>query len=185
MRRFMGEQRLLERQPAAKAGEAAIGIGDCEEADRQLDRAEQLRPIYRLQAESLREKAWVDLQQQAAPLVGAGRYAQAIPIYEKANIIYRERPEVMLALGHLYGREGKDDRALANLDSAALIIQDSAKLASVDSVTAADWKVRLDATEATRAVLLAHVGRDEESIGAFRQLVRKYPDDIRYKWNLA
>ncbi|MCG6957637.1 MAG: carboxypeptidase regulatory-like domain-containing protein [Gemmatimonadetes bacterium] len=171
--------------PHLQAGEAAIGVGDYEEADRQLVTADRLRPLYQLRTESLRKKAWVDLQQQAAPLVSAGQVEQAIPIYEDANAIYRERPEVMLVLGQLYAQEGKDDRALANLDSAAFIIQDSAKLASVDSVTAADWKVRLDATEATRAVLLAHVGRDEESIGAFRQLVRKYPDDIRYKWNLA
>ena len=171
--------------PHLQAGEAALGVGDYEAADKQLDMAEQLRPLYQLQTESLRRKAWVELQQQAAPLVSAGQYEQAIPIYENANTIYRERPEVMLLLGQLYAQEGKDDRALANLDSAALIIQDSAKLASADSVTASDWKARLDATEATRAVVLAHVGRSDESIVVFRKLVRAYPDDIRYKWNLA
>jgi tetratricopeptide (TPR) repeat protein len=171
--------------PRLQAGEAAIGVGDYEEADKQLDRADQLRPIYQLQTQSIREKAWIALQEQAAPLVSAGQYDQAITIYESANIIYRERPEVMLALGQLYGQEGKNDRALANLDSAALIIRDTAKLASVDSATAADWKKRLDALEVTRAQALSQAGRYDESIAEFQKLVQRHPEDIGYRRSLA
>lgn len=171
--------------PRLQAGEAAIGVGDYKEADEQLNMAEKLRPIYQLQTQNIREKAWVALQRQATPLVRAGQVDRAITRYEDANIIYRERPEVMLALGQLYSQEGKDDRALANLDSAALIIQDSSKLASVDSVTAADWKSRLPALKVTRAQVLAHADRYDESIADFRKLVQAYPDDLRYKWDLA
>jgi tetratricopeptide (TPR) repeat protein len=171
--------------PRLQAGEAAIGVGDYKEADEQLGMAEKLWSIYQLKTQNIREKAWAVLQQRAAPLVSAGQYDQAIPIFEKANIIYRERPEVMLALGQLYGQEGKNDRALANLDSAALIIQDSAKLASVDSATAADWKNRLDALEVTRAEALSQAGRYDESIDEFRKLVQKHPDDIGYRRSLA
>jgi len=171
--------------PRLQAGAAAVGAGDYEEADKQLEMAEALRPIYQLKAQSIREKAWVALYKQAKPLVSTGQYEQAIPILENANIIYRERPEVMLALGQIYGHEGKNERALANLDSAALIIQDSSKLTSVDSATATDWKGRLDALDVTRAEVLAQAGRYDESTVEFQKLVRKHPDDVGYRRSLA
>jgi tetratricopeptide (TPR) repeat protein len=171
--------------PRLQAGEAAIGAGDYKEANKELTIAEKLRPLYQLQIPSMREKAWFALYQKAAPLVQAGKYQEAIPIFEDANTMYRERPEVMLVLGQLYGQMHEDDRALANLDSAKLIITDSTKLASVDSATAADWKQRLDAINVTRAEVLADAGRYDEAVTAFRDIVAQHPDDITYKRNLA
>lgn len=171
--------------PRLQAGEAAIGAGDYREADTQLKTADRLRPIYELRTRTIREMAWFALYGQARPLLDAGQYDRAVPILENADVIYRERPEAMLALGQIYGQEGKDDRALANLDSAAMIIQDSSKLALVDSATVADWKARLDAVEVTRAEVLAHAGRYDESIDAFREVVRKHPDDVDDELKLA
>jgi tetratricopeptide (TPR) repeat protein len=171
--------------PRLQAGEAAIGTGDYAEANKELTMAEKLRPLYQLKTASIREKAWFAMYQKAAPLVQAGEYKEAIPVFEKANMIYRERPEVMLVLGQLYGQMHQDDRALANLDSAKLIINDSTKLASVDSATAADWKQRLDAINVTRAEVLADAGKYDEAVAAFQDLVKQHPDDITYKRNLA
>lgn len=167
------------------AGKAAIGAGNYVEAAKQLDMAQKLRPLYQLQIPRMREKAWYDLYQKAAPLVSAGKYKEAIPIFEDANAIYRERPEVMLVLGQLYGQEHQDKRALANLDSALLIIKDSTKLANVDSATAADWKNRGQAIELTRAEVLADAGQYEKAVDAFRSLAQEHPDKIAYKRDLA
>jgi tetratricopeptide (TPR) repeat protein len=171
--------------PRLQAGEAAIGVGDYEEANKQLTMAEKLRPLYELQTASIREKAWIALYSEAAPLVNQGKYQEAVPIFEKANEIYRERPEVMIVLGQIYGQLHEQDRALANLDSALLIINDSTKTAQMDSATVADWKQQGETIPITRAQVLADAGRYDDAIAAFRDLAQKYPNEISIKRNLA
>ncbi|MCG6956266.1 MAG: tetratricopeptide repeat protein [Gemmatimonadetes bacterium] len=171
--------------PRLQAGEAAIGVGDYLEANKQLTMAEQLRPLYQLQTASIREKAWIALYSQAAPLVNQGKYQEAVPIFEQANEIYRERPEVMIVLGQIYGQLHEHDKALANLDSALLIINDSTKTESMDSATVADWKQQAETIPITRAQVLADAGRYDEAITAFRDLAREHPNEISIKRNLA
>ncbi len=166
------------------AGEAAIGAGDYQQADTYLDRAEKLRPIYTLETEGIREQAWLDLYNKAAPLVSGGQYEEAAQIFEKANAIYDQRPEVMITLGQIYAQLREHDKALENLDRADSIIH-SDKIEQVDSATAASWKESGEAIPLTKASVLADAGRFEEAAAIFRQLHQQDPNDVEMARNLA
>jgi tetratricopeptide (TPR) repeat protein len=166
------------------AGVAAIGAGDYQQADAYLDRAEKLRPIYQLETEGIREQAWLDLYNEAAPLVTQGQYAEAARIFENANAIYDQRPEVMITLGQIYAQLREHDKAIENLDRAQALI-DSDKMQEVDSATAASWRESGEAIPLTKASVLADAGRFEEAAAIFRQLVAKDPDDVEMSRNLA
>ncbi len=166
------------------AGVAAIGAGDYQQADTYLDRAEKLRPIYQLETEGIREQAWLDLYNQAAPLVSQGQYAEAAQVFEKANAIYDQRPEVMITLGQIYAQMREHDKALENLDRAQALI-DSDKMQEVDSATAASWRESAAAIPLTKASVLADAGRFEEAAAIFRQLHEQDPNNVEMARNLA
>jgi len=166
------------------AGEAAIGVGEYEQADQYLDRAETLRPIYTIETEGIREQAWLNLYNQAAPLVQQGDYEGAAKIFEKANAIYDQRPEVMITLGQIYAQLREHDKALANLNKADSIIH-SEKINEVDSATAANWRESGQQIPLTKATVLADAGRFEEAATLFRQLVAEDPNNVELSRNLA
>jgi tetratricopeptide (TPR) repeat protein len=168
-----------------QAGIAAMGLGRYTEADSHLDRAEQLRPIYQLETEGMRERAWIDLYQQAAPLVNDGDYEGAAAIFEDANAIYDKRPEVMITLGQIYAQLQETDKALENLNRAEALIADPAMAEEMDSATVASWKEQGADIPLTKASVLATAGRYEEAVGLFEQLVAENPSDITLKRNLA
>jgi tetratricopeptide (TPR) repeat protein len=168
-----------------QAGTAAIGLGEFAKADGFLDRAEELRPIYSLETEGMRERAWINLYQEAAPLVNNGDYEEAAAIFEEANAIYDRRPEVMLTLGQIYAQLREHDKALANLDAAMKIINDPEMASEMDSATVASWKESAADVPLTKAGVLADAGRFEEAVGLFEELVIQNPADIGLKRNLA
>lgn len=168
-----------------QAGIAAMGLGRYTEADAHLDRAEQLRPIYALETDGMRERAWINLYQEAAPLVNTGDYEGAAAIFENANAIYDKRPEVMITLGQIYATLGDADKALANLDRAEALIADPAMAEEMDSATVASWHEQAADIPLTKASVLASSGRYEEAVGLFEQLVAANPSDIGLKRNLA
>jgi len=166
------------------AGEAAIGAGEYEQANTYLDEAEKLRPIYQLETEGIREQAWLDLYNKAAPLVSAGQYEEAIPFFEDANTIYDQRPEVMITLGQIYAQLREHDKAIENLDRAQALI-DSDRMQQVDSATAVSWRESAEAIPLTKASVLADAGRFEEAAAIFRQLHQQDPNNVEMARNLA
>jgi tetratricopeptide (TPR) repeat protein len=168
-----------------QAGIAAMGLGRYQEADTHLDRAEELRPIYMLETDGMRERAWISLYQEAAPLVNAGDYQGAADIFENANAIYDKRPEVMITLGQIYAQLQETDKALENLNRAEALINDPAMAEEMDSATVASWHEQAADIPLTKAGVLAAAGRYEEAVGLFEQLVAENPDDITLKRNLA
>ena len=171
--------------PHLQAGIASIGLGEYEQADGFLDQAETLRPIYTLETEGMRERAWINLYQEAAPLVNSGEYEGAAEIFEKANAIYDKRPEVMFTLGQIYAQLGEHDKSIANLDHAVAITNDPAMTENMDSATVANWKEQAAEVPLTKASVLASAGRFEEAVGLFEQLVAANPSDISLRRNLA
>jgi tetratricopeptide (TPR) repeat protein len=166
------------------ASMASMGLDDYEDADTYLTRAEELRPIYTLETEGIREQAWINLYQQAAPLVNAGQYEEAAEIFEKANHIYDRRPEVMLTLGQIYAQLRRHDESLANLDRAMEII-DSDIAQEMDSATVASWNEQAETVPLLRAQVLADAGRFEAAAVAYRALVAENPTDVSLARNLA
>ena len=171
--------------PQLQAGRATMGLGRWQEADAYLDRAEALRPLYSLEIQPMRERAWINLYQEAAPLVNEGDYEGAAVVFEKANAIYDQRPEVMITLGQIYAQLRRHDEALANLTRAEAIIHDSARVAEMDSATVASWRELGAEIPLTKAQVLADAGRFEEAVGIFESLVQANPSDITLKRNLA
>lgn len=168
-----------------QGGTAAIGLGRYEDADRFLTRAEELRPIYSLETEGMRERAWLNLYQEAAPLVNSAEYEAAAAIFEQANFIYDQRPEIMLTLGQIYAQLREHDKALANLDRAVAVINDPDRRAAMDSATVAEWEEQAATVPEIKASVLADAGRFEEAVGLFEELVRNNPDNLLYRRNLA
>ncbi len=166
------------------AADAAIGLEDYEAANRYLTRAEELRPIYTLQTTGLREQTWLRLYEEAIPLVNAGDYEGAAEVFEGAHAMYKERPEVMITLGQIYGQLREHDRALELLAQAQEII-DNADPAVTDTTIINSWVEQGANIPLTRAQILADAGRMEEAVEAFRALAVEHPEDLMINRNLA
>ncbi|NJD18471.1 MAG: tetratricopeptide repeat protein [Gemmatimonadetes bacterium] len=171
--------------PYLQAGTASIGLRQYPEADAFLTKAEALRPIYSLETDGMRERTWINLYQEAAPLVNSGEYEGAAAIFENANAMYDKRPEIMITLGQIYAQLRRHDDAIRNLDAAMAIIEDSARIAEMDSATVASWNEQAADIPFTRAQVLADAGRFEEAVSSFQALVDKNPQDLQMRRNLA
>ena len=101
----------------------AIGVGEYEQADRFLDQAEELRPIYQLETEGIREQAWIDLYNKAAPLVSTGQYEEARQgLRERQRHLRRASRGHASRSGQIYAQLREHDKALENLDRAQALI---------------------------------------------------------------
>lgn len=175
-----------ERNPLPwyQAGTALIGLEQYERADSALSRAEELRPVYRLETSAIREEAWIDLYQQAAPFVNEARYEEAIPFYEAANVIYDERPEIMYTLGQIYLQMGQNDRAIENFRRSLQVIRSDAAQ-QMDSATVASWEELALEAPPMIAQALIQAERYQEAVAELRPLVEANPDNQAYARSLA
>lgn len=176
-----------ERNPLAHllAGRALMGLNRYAEASAHLDRAEELRPLYQFDIQRERETAWMNLYQEAVPFVNSGDYEAAAEVFESANAIYDQRPEVMIMLGQIYAQLREHDKSIENLDRAMAVAADEEILATVDSATAASWQEQVADIPMTRASVLADAGRFEEAVSGFADLVAADPDNVVFTRNLA
>jgi tetratricopeptide (TPR) repeat protein len=166
------------------AGTAAIGAEEYGSAGEYLDRAMELRPLYEFDLAGVREQTWIDLYQQATPLVQAGDYEAAAEYFEDANAIYQGRPEAMVTLGQIYAQLREHDRALEHIDN-AIAFQDSEALQQVDEETQAAWREQIADLPFLRAQVLADAGRFEEAVGTFREMSAADPANVELKRSLA
>ena len=120
------------------AAMANLGVEDYQAAGQNFDRAEELRPLYQFDFESIREEVWIDLYQSATPSVNAGDYERAAAIYENANAMYRGRPEAMIMLSQIQAQLGQYDESVENIDE-ALAILDSDIVLETDEETVTSW----------------------------------------------
>ncbi|MEZ4424042.1 MAG: tetratricopeptide repeat protein [Gemmatimonadota bacterium] len=93
------------------AGQAMIGLGDYMAADTMLDRAVELYPAYSLETPSIREGAWVETYNAGIGLLQGGDPQAALTEFEKAGVIYRDRPEALLQVGSLASQLGDNGKA--------------------------------------------------------------------------
>ncbi len=161
------------------AAQASLGLDDYETAARMLDEAERLRPIYELETERIRETAWIEKYQEAAPLVNAGEYEESIAVFEQANAIYKERPEVMLTLGQVYSQTGQYDEAVENYQSAQAIIN-SERTELMDSATAASWREQGADLPVLIAQTLVQAEQYDEAATALGDLLAEDPENVAY-----
>ncbi|MBT8405668.1 MAG: tetratricopeptide repeat protein, partial [Gemmatimonadetes bacterium] len=170
--------------PHLQLGLARMGLDDFVGADEAISRAEELRPIYELETEGMRERAWVDKYQEAAPLVNAGDYEGAIALFEQADAIYDGRPEVKAYLGQLYVQVGQYEEGITVLREAREMIN-SPRIEEMDSATAAAWRD----TDAQLPIYITQALMQTEQYGAASQelqsLLATDPDNLTYLRQLA
>lgn len=161
-----------------------LALEDYHAAGEHFDRAAELRPIYEFEDVGIRERAWIQLYQEAIPAVNGGDYATAIDLFEKANAVYASRPEAMFTLAQLYAQQREHDKAIATADAAVAIVN-SEKINEMDSTTAAQWREQAATVPELKATVLADAGRFEEAADAFRAIVAAEPDNVLATRNLA
>ena len=161
------------------AAQANLGLDDYQTAGRMFDEAERLRPIYEIETERTREMAWIEKYQEAAPLVNAGEYTEAIQLFEQANAIYQGRPEVMVTLGQLYSQEGEYDLAVQNFQGAQAIIE-SERIEQMDSATAASWQEQGEQLPVMIAQTLVNAEQYDEAAAALEGLLAEDPENVAY-----
>lgn len=166
------------------AAMANLAVEDYQAAGQNFDRAEELRPLYQFDFESIREEVWIDLYQSATPSVNAGDYEQAAAIYENANAIYRGRPEAMIMLSQIQAQLGQYDESVENIDE-ALAILDSDIVLETDEETVTSWREQAEPLPVLRAQALAAGGRFEEAIADYRALLLLDPSNTQSMRDLA
>ncbi len=166
------------------AGEAALGLGDYDQAAQHLDRAIEMRPIYDLELSPVRENAYINLYSEAIPLLQASQFMEAAEILEDANAIYPKRAEAVITLAQIYAQERQHDQAIEKIDEARAFLNSDA-MAEVDSATAAQWREDGGNLLLMRGQVLADAGRFEEAITTYREVVAEDPSNIAVQQDIA
>ncbi len=137
----------------------------------------ELYPLYEFEDQSIRQSAWVDLYQEASPLVGAGDYEGAVALFEDAHAIFKERPEVMITVAQLYGSLGEFGKAIDFIGQVDAFME-SETAAVADSATMAGWQEQASVLPLLEAQVLAANGQYDEAADAYRALMAADPDNI-------
>jgi tetratricopeptide (TPR) repeat protein len=167
-----------------QAGEAHIGLGDYTEADRNLARAEELHPRYFLEIAPVREQAWVDAFNASIGHSNNRDYPAAIRELERANLIFKGRPEAMLNLGNLYSVTDDYDNAIRAYGEAIELIR--GPLAEEQTPeTLEEWRENESIAVYNRSQLLVQAGRNEEAVVAFREILADDPGNVTVASNLG
>ncbi len=160
-----------------QAGEAHLGLGNLEEASAMLDRAEELYPRYIMETMGLREQAWIDEYNLAFEAIEAGDEDGALQQFERAHMIYQNRPEAMLNLASLYAQRGDNDRAIDYYQQAIEVIE-GPWTDRVDDATRENWLESLEVAQFNTAQLLLRAERYADAAQAFEVLVEQDPDNM-------
>lgn len=170
--------------PYFQAALAHLGLENYGEAAEAFDRAEELRPIYRLETEGVRERAWLDLYEQAAPMVNEGRFEDALPVLQGANEIYKNRPEVMVVLGQVQAVLGEYEAAAQNLQAAIDLIN-SERIEEMDEETRRQWREQAAQLPTIIANTYLQAGAYARAAEVIEGLLEQNPDDPELMKNLA
>lgn len=163
---------------------ASMGLGNYQEAGAYFDRAGELYPLYEFQDAQLREQAWIDLYNEAMPLINQQEYEEAVTYLDDANAVFSGRPEAFITAGQIYAQLREHDQALENLDAAQEIIENASE-EDLDAETLASWREQGAELPLLRAQVLSDAGRFEEAAAVFTEILDENPGDIQMAMNLA
>ncbi len=171
-------------QSRFQAAQAFLGLGDVVGADSMFTQAVEMYPSYEVEADALRESLWVEEYNRAIDPLNAGDLETALEVFERADAIYKGRPEAMLNLGSLHSRLGEPDQAVQYYQD-AIALMTGPKFAQADSVTQADWTESLEIATYNLAQVLAQAGRNEEAVEIYSRYLESHPEDISVLSNMA
>jgi tetratricopeptide (TPR) repeat protein len=170
--------------PWKQAGQAYVGLKQYAKADSAFDQAEELRPIYKLEIDQMREQAWIGIYQEGAEFLNASRYQEVVPIYEQANVIFDQRPEIMALLGQVHLQLGNTDPAITNLRQALAIIQ-SDRINEMDSATAEYWREQERDIPPVLAQAYIRAERLPEAVAVITPMLDRDPANADFARTLA
>lgn len=159
------------------AGEALVAMGELEEAAAMLDRAEEIYPRYIMETMGLREQAWIEEYNAAFEAIEAEDEAAARRQFERAHMIYQNRPEAMLNLASLYAQTGDSERAVDFFEQAIEVIE-GPWTDRVDEETRQNWLDSHEVAQFNRAQLLLRTENYAEAARAFEEILERDPDNM-------
>jgi tetratricopeptide (TPR) repeat protein len=167
------------------AGVAYARLGRYEEADRALDRAQEIYPAYELDIEPERLAAWAEAFNAGTEAYADGRDEDAIEAWRGAAVVYRLRPEAHGNLGMLLAQRGEVEDAIDVYEDlvAGLELVPATRVLTVDEVAERD-RVRAE-SERRLADLLLMAGRFERAETVLRSRLDDAPDDAALRLGLA
>lgn len=167
------------------AGQANVGLGEYEEALRMYQRAQEIYPAYELEIEPLREQAWAIAFNEGVEAYNAGDLAGAAAAWNRANLIYDQRPEAYLNLAVIHTQEQRFDEAIR-------AYRGGLEAAGRTPATRQLEPEELEEREETRALmmtnlaqLLMYTEQFAEAERLFREQLARTPDDMELQSNLA
>ncbi|MGY8779083.1 MAG: tetratricopeptide repeat protein [Longimicrobiales bacterium] len=163
---------------------ASLELEQYAEAGAHFDRAQEIYPLYEFEDSGLREQTWIDLYQEASPLISGGDYEGATAIFENAHAIFQDRPEIMVTLAQLYGSLGEYERSIAFIEQVDVFMNSEA-VATKDSATIAEWQDQASVLPLLHAQTLAGSGRSAEAADAYRSLSEADPTNMDHVRSLA
>lgn len=180
----------MNPQSYYQAGFALVMLDrDYDRADSLLSTAVDLYPGYREQIAPVRERAWINLYNQALQPLNSGDIQGAIELFEQANQLYGDRPEAYLNLGTAYAQMGEtEEAAQAFRDALEVIRQQSEAVAQADSVRPEEREnIQRNNRIAVQNLgrTLNQLGRNQEAVAVYTEYLENHPDDIEVLSSLA
>lgn len=168
-----------------QAGIANVGLNNYEAADENFDRAEELHPPYTLQTPPWREQAWVAAYNEAITPMENGNLEEAADLFQKANLIYSQRPEAFLQLGTVYSRMNQLEDAAEAYEQAMEILAETKEAQLADTARAPAWQQQWDIATTGLGQVLTFSGRFAEAVDHYEYLLEEDPDNLALKSSLA
>jgi len=166
------------------AGQAYARMGDVAGADSAFDKAESMYPDYADEIEPERLNLWINRYNAGVTALQSDDRAQAMAAFEAADRVYRGRPEAVLMLGSLRTQSGD----LPGAEEAYRTALDITLGPAADRVKPDDrekWQEQLQSAVDRLGSLLSQLGRHDDAIATYREVLEKRPGDATLKAALA
>lgn len=159
------------------AGQAHVGLGDYEAADRMFDRAEEIYPAYEIDVEPEREQAWGVAFNEGVEAYNAGDMEAAAAAWRNANLIYDVRSEAYLNLAVVETQNQNFDAAIEAYQGGLAALDRSPATREFEAEEIAEREEARELMRSNLAELLAHTERFAEAEALFREQLEENPDD--------
>ena len=165
-------------------GSAHAGMGNLAAADSAFDKAEQLYPEYASEIDPMRQAAWISAYNAGIKALQAGDQAAAMQALELANSIYQKRPEALVMLGQIHLQAGALPKAERSFNDALVVLRGPGRKA-LKPEQAAEWAEDETTVALRLSSIYAELGRNDDAIKVYRELLVSQPDNVMAKANLA
>lgn len=103
-------------------GQAAVAVGNYEEADRAWDKAVELCSGFEAEIAPERERGWATAFQAGLEAYQQNDTATAVASWQRANSLYTGRPDAYYNLGVVYSQRGNLDQAVQAYREAIAVV---------------------------------------------------------------